>query len=275
MELAKLLSLHKGALDQHLSFLEKGTLIKSDSWRRGRCEIAENGVRMLQILGITKDLFEASSNYGQMKKLAYSNLKKFRQIALGKREKWITVLGAFDTWPYMDYTSAILAELGFTVFTGRFNYRKINQIIISQDATPDLGRRMGDFLQEMIKQCRRAVIVYSVSAGHYVETDWCSRLRKETLGLVFVRDTIPPSDYCSDLIPDFERNFSICGCKGETSWNCIAKAQCPFKKQGISYNIIEYFLERNRMFLVAVSRMSDVKEVLQYWLESKLANKFR
>ncbi len=274
-ELAGLAGLNEPAFKQHVFYLENAGLVKSDVSGRGRYEICEDGRKLLQILGITKNPNRRNSDCTKAVKDAFSNIGILRQMALGDKEKWVTVLGAFDTWPYMDYACTVLARLGLTAFTSRYNYRMIDSTIMCEDAAPDPGMRMGDFLYSMIAKSPRSVVVYSVSAGHYVETDWCYKQDKQTLGLVFVRDTVPPGEHCRDLLPDFRGNFAVCNCKGEPSWNCIAKKQCPFKKQGISYNIIEYFLEPNRMSLAAVSRMADVDNVVRSWLNGELAKNFR
>ena len=122
----------------------------------------------------------------------------------------------------------------------------------------------------MILKFPRAVIIYSVPAGHYIETDWCYRNHINTLGIAFVRKI---KDACFDLAVFDEFGYSLC--KGtKTAFDCIRSGSCPFKEQGISKNVIEYYLRAHapNMFLTAVENIEVILPLLKLWLQKRLLN---
>jgi DNA-binding transcriptional ArsR family regulator len=268
-DLSRIFSVNRKVLSYHLSILEEADLIKRSLRRcRQQCSIKDNGKEMLEYLGVSRLCNGPSSDFDQIADEALTRIPMLQEDAFGKRNKWISVLGAFDTWPYMDYASTILADMGYTVLTSRGKYRKIGRILF-QGPSPDPNRLMGKYLYRMIEDSSHAVMIYSVSGGHYIETDWCWNLRKKTLGLAFVREILP-FGHCGELRSDSSNTYSVCHCVGGTAWNCIARGDCPFKKQGISLNVIEYYLRRKEMKLVAVNKIPEVRHVLEDWLNGMI-----
>jgi len=264
------LGANEAVFAHHISILENAGLVDC-SKTKDYYHITDDGKHILSELGVHSVADDSTSSIREITATAFEKLKSFKETAFGPRGKWVTVLGAFDTWPYMDHVSTILATFGFTAFTSRYNYRKIGTDLHEHSVDPDPSVLMGKFLQKMITKSNRDVIIFSVSAGHYIEADWCYQLGKPTLGIAFVREAIPEKKFCEDLVVHYNPRYSWCGCvRGGTSWNCLDKSECPFKKQGISYNVIEYFLRRKNMTLAAVNKMSSLEYLLKDWLSGTL-----
>ena len=203
-------------------------------------------------------------------------LLKAEEVVYGAKDKRIAVLGAFDTWPYMDFISRRLAKMGYIAVTSRYIYKYDPQRkkVIRIDNTPEPDEFMVDFLQnKVILKCPRAIIVYSVSGGHFIETDWCYRNRINTLGIALVRKIgeAVSSSQCSDLKVFVKSGFSMCK-SSQTAFDCIESESCPFKEQGVSKNVIEYFLKAGStsMILAAVEDIDVISLLVRKWLQNKL-----
>jgi len=202
-------------------------------------------------------------------------LQRVEKNLYGTRDKRIAVLGAFDTWPYMDFVSRRLARMGYLAVTSRYLYKydQRNRKIIRVDNSPDPDEFMVDFLQRMIMKCPRAIIIYSVSGGHFIETDWCYRNHINTLGIALVRkvDETKPSEQCPDLKVSSRIEYSLCR-GSKTAFECIGSGACPFKDQGISKNVIEYFLRAgpSNMVLVAVENIDRIPALVRKWTKNFL-----
>lgn len=213
---------------------------------------------------------------GKPTKIVKETISKVERIVYGHRSRRVAILGAFDTWPYMDFISRRLAEMHYVALTSRYIYQfdKPNNKVIRIDNTPDPDEFMVDFLQRIILQCPRAIIVYSVPAGHFIETDWCYRNHIDTLGVALVRkigETVF-AEQCSDLSVFEEFGYSLC--RGtQTAFDCIKSGSCPFKEQGISKNVIEYFLRAgpSNMVLTAVENIDVIPTLLKDWLQRSLS----
>jgi hypothetical protein len=268
-DLKSLFSLNKKWLDYHLEILSGAGLIKRQIRKnQEHVIIKDNGREILNYLGLPDAQPQRSTDLDEIAENIKLKAQALQNQAYGEQHSWIGVLGAFDTWPYMDYISMTLADMGYTVFTSRGKYRKIGRVLF-QESAPNPKKLMGNFLREMISSCISSIVVYSVSAGHYIETDLCWRLRKKTLGVAFVRD-IMPFRHCEYLRSDPTHTYSLCKKSYGTSWNCIASGDCPFKKQGISLNVIEYYIRSWLMKLVSVSSIFEVRHVLEDWVTNKI-----
>lgn len=193
--------------------------------------------------------------------------RKMRSIAeafLGDFDERVAVLGAFDTWPYMDYVSRILANNNYVAVTSRYLYRKINDRVIRMRTQEHPGFAsqyyfMGTLLDQIITSAASAIVNFSVSAAHFIEIDWCHRKSKKTLGITYARAISGlEKGSCENLkIVETNRGFySLCKISlGETRtvWDCMkSAAYCPFIRQDISKNVIEYFFRGKDMENVAV-----------------------
>jgi hypothetical protein len=202
-------------------------------------------------------------------------LSKAEEQVFGIKDKRVAVLGAFDTWPYMDFISRRLAKMNHTAVTSRYIYRLDKQKkIVRIDNTPDPDEFMVDFLQDkVIFKCPKAIIVYSVSGGHFIETDWCYRNHMNTLGIALVRNIgkTLSAKQCSYLKVRSESEFSLCKGSG-TAWDCIESSPCPFKEQGISKNVIEYYLRAgpSKMILASVENIDNMPTLIKEWLKGDL-----
>jgi len=192
----------------------------------------------------------------------------------------VAVLGSFDTWSYLDYLSRIVAREGYVARTSRFEYAldvATNQVERTDfHAAP--GENMIHFLRDtVIAKSEKAIIAYSVSAGHYNEVDWCASLMKPSLAIAFVRDVEPRlrGNHCSELMVASNKSHSSCGggirFPDWTAWHCIQASPCPFKEQGISKNQLEYFHQNNRfMHLFAVEEIANSDPLVQAFLGGTL-----
>lgn len=206
-------------------------------------------------------------------------LSKARKLVYGTKSQRIAVLGAFDTWPYMDFVSRRVAKMGYIAVTSRYIYRFdrprkfAREKIIRIDNTPDPGEFMIDFLQKLVLDCSHATILYSVSAGHFIETDWCYRHHINTLGIALVRriGKSISAQQCSDLKVFPGRGYSLCK-STQTGFDCIKSGSCPFKEQGISKNVIEYFLRAppSEMVLAAAENIDVISNLIGRWLRGTL-----
>jgi len=212
---------------------------------------------------------------------------KINDLFYGKSDKnRIVVLGAFDTWPYMDYVSRILAKNNYIVLTSRYLYHRLNDKIIrfpsteiSQLASSDLS--MKRLLKKIIGSSLLAIINYSVSAAHYIETDWCEREADlDYIGIAHVRDTFK-ENYCENLeikeVTNGMSYYSICKAiesskKNWNAWDCISISEfCPFKQQDISKNVLEYYFNKNKdLKLISYNNLEDLPEIINNELIGKL-----
>jgi hypothetical protein len=194
----------------------------------------------------------------------------------------IAVLGSFDTWSYIDYVSRVVAKNGYIARTSRYEYAFDEQLrrVIRVVFHPAPGETMIHFLKDtVIGMSDAAIVIYSVPAGHYNEVHWCAELKKETLGIAFVRD-VEEKNYktgrsCSELSVSHDKTFSVC--KGGimkpawTGWDCVRSDPCPFKKQGISINQLEYFHQNHSfMHLFAVEEIQNVDKIISDFLNGTL-----
>jgi hypothetical protein len=190
----------------------------------------------------------------------------------GPRNKRVVVLGAFDTWPYMDYICRQLARMGRVAITSVWKYRLgRGETIKLEKNGPEKNEPMIPFLESIIQACDETVIAYSVSAGHNIETHWCAGKKKKTLGIAFVR-RIEPEGKCDSLKVFRRRGYSLCT-GNETAWECAQKTACPFKEQGISKNVIEYYMPANSlplMRLVAIDNIEKIQDLLKRWQDERL-----
>lgn len=213
---------------------------------------------------------KAMSNLGELVR------EKISSIAMsfsGTLEQRVAVLGAFDTWPYMDVVSRLLAEYNYVAVTSRWIYRKFGNRILRFDIQehPDFASN-SDFLTTLLDQiisvCKYAVVNFSVSAAHFIETDWCFKKGKKTFGVAYVRSAFDPFENCCKCL-NIERTplgeYSECKASSQrTAWQCIREsAFCPFIRQGISKNVIEYFFRSDQMKLVAVENLRILPYVIK------------
>lgn len=211
------------------------------------------------------------------KKLERTTKKRMRSIAKffdGDFDEKVAVLGAFDTWPYMDYVCRILANNNYIAVTSRYLYRKINDRVVrlrTQEHPGFAGQYyfMGILLDQIISSCASAIVNFSVSAAHFIEIDWCQRKSKKTLGITYARAISGlEKGSCENLqIVETDRGlYSICKIgKGEirTVWDCMKSATyCPFIQQDISKNVIEYFFRGKDMENVAVEDVGVLPLIL-------------
>jgi len=154
-----------------------------------------------------------------------------------------------------------------------------NNNIIRTPFIPAPGETMIHFLRDtVIGKSQKAIIVYSVPAGHYNEVHWCAEMKKPTLAIAFVRDIIQSSavgTYCSELLVSSNKNYSAYGGGIRkpywTGWDCIRSEPCPFKKQGIAINQLEYFHQNNSfMYLFAVEVIEECEVLISSFLNNSL-----
>lgn len=201
---------------------------------------------------------------------------------------YVAVLGSFDTWTYMDYVAQLVAQNKFVVLTSRYEYswdHSRNQVT-RKPTNPGKGVPMMDVLKnDIIRTSDLAIIIYSVPAAHYNEAHWCYEMQKTTLGIAFVRDVEErgpsptvgtPGKNCSQLIADTRSppRYSACGARVKqsvqaqwTGWDCKVSEPCPFKKQGIALNQVEYFqINNSYMRLFAVENLEHVEPIVSDFL---------
>jgi len=195
----------------------------------------------------------------------------------------IAVLGSFDTWSYMDYVSRVVATNDYVARTSRYEYAFDKQTarVVRSIFRPAPGETMIHFLKDtVIAKSEKAIVTYSVPAGHYNEVHWCTELHKPTLGIAFVRDVEGKSikgAYCSQLLISLLKTYAACGggvkIPSWTGWNCIeAEEPCPFKKQGIAINQLEYFHQNSSfMYLFAVEVIDECANLISSFLCDTLA----
>lgn len=195
-----------------------------------------------------------------------------RLKSLGSREKRVAILGAFDTWVLMHNVASILAKKGYVAITSRFIYTKNdhNDGYERYDNYPDdPNQTMTDFLQKyVIKPCPKAIILFSVPAAHYNEVEWCSKLKIDTLGIAFVRE-IYKEEMCPDCVVNHQLDYSYC-IGEEHAWTCISKPNCPFKKQEIAKNILEYFSSNENINLIALEKLEKIDKIVELFMEGDL-----
>ena len=223
-----------------------------------------------------KDTIQCFLNLKEARK-AVRNLSLVMKEKFEKRnKKVIAVLGSFDTWPYMDYTSRLLAELGHAAVTSiRIYYKDENGKITDRDREKlHESILMRDSLRIMINhEAHSAIIIYSVPGAHYIETEWCyNRVQNdknfEVVGIAFVRNIKEGNNKnCRLLEPVGSLESTWCRATaraGErTAWNCRdEEGFCPFIKQEIAKNVIEYFLQYPRMKLYALERLDVLRSLL-------------
>lgn len=190
----------------------------------------------------------------------------------GTEEERVAVLGAFDTWSYMDYVCHLLAENNYVAMTSRWIYRKFGNRILRFDIKEDPNFASNEFLSSLLDQIistsKSAVINYSVSAAHFIETDWCYNKSKKTLGIAYVRsafDRFEDCCKCLNVVTTPVGEYSECKPLSQrTAWQCMREsAFCPFTKQDISKNVIEYFFRSDKMKLVAVENLKILPHVIK------------
>ena len=213
---------------------------------------------------MVKKSLECSSIDSEIDDAAKLTMRKIAQTFLGDFDENVAVLGAFDTWPYIDYVSRILANNNYVAVTSRYLYRKINGQVMRIRTLEHPGFAgqyyfMGALLDQIISSCASAIVNFSVSAAHFIEIDWCQRKTKKTLGITYARSISGcEKGSCENLrTVETDRGFySICDIGPEetrTAWDCMkSAAYCPFIRQDISKNVIEYFFRGKDMENVAV-----------------------
>lgn len=219
-----------------------------------------------------RKLGEVNLTSNDLDQLAKSKIQSIASFFSGTKEQRVAVLGAFDTWPYMDFVSRLLAEYNYVAVTSRWMYRKIgkNLLRFNIQEHPDYGSNdfLSALLDQVIVSCKYAVINFSVSAAHFIETDWCYHKGKRALGIAYVRSAFNPFESGCDCLSTRETpvgEYSECTASTErTAWECIRESGfCPFIEQGISKNVLEYFFRSNQMKIVAVENIGILPYVVQ------------
>jgi hypothetical protein len=208
-------------------------------------------------------------------------IRKIGRVFYGDFEERVAVLGAFDTWPYIDFISRIIAKNNYVAVTSRYIYKKFGQKILrfSTQEMPSIASQrffMSRLLDQIITNSSYAIINFSVSAAHFIETDWCFQKSVKTLGIAYVRSPFNPlRTTCEHLEPIETPSGLYTVCKvtpdmGRTAWDCIESPKsCPLIEQGISKNVVEYFFRGSYMEIVAVENMN----VLPFLIQKKLPTK--
>ena len=219
------------------------------------------------------------NNLDKVKEIAKEVVQNFFDLEINNLfygpgdEYRIAVLGAFDTWPFMDFICRILTNQGYICITSRYIYHKFKEKIIRFPTTlikqyTSEAYQMSRLLKKIIQNCLLAIINYSVSAAHYIETDWCSKQDNLNLiGIAFVRNPYK-SKNCDYLrinsIPESSTFYSICDvinhCSDWKAWDCIdVENFCPFKQQDISKNILEYYFSgKKKSKLISVENLENL-----------------
>lgn len=201
----------------------------------------------------------------------YSEFMKEKYECRGK--KIIAVLGTFDTWSYMDYVCRELVKQGHYVVTSIRRYCIENgNIQFAERGDPFKKIRMRESLRYMIfHEVHVAIIIYSVPGAQYIETEWCSeRIARDKkfkcYGITFVRK-FEDEKSCSDLEQFNNLDCTECTAGSDhTAWKCIKiEGFCPFKRQEVAKNVIEYFFSR-RMRLFALERIETTGLLLDLLL---------
>lgn len=208
-------------------------------------------------------------------------IRKIGRLFYGDFEERVAVLGAFDTWPYIDFISRVVAENNHVAVTSRYIYKKFGQKVLrfSTQEMPSIASQrffMSRLLDQIITNSSYAIINFSVSAAHFIETDWCFQKSVKTLGIAYVRSPYNPlGTTCEYLEPVETPSGSYTVCKvtpdmGRTAWDCIKSSEsCPFIEQGISKNVVEYFFRSSFMEIVAVENMN----VLPFIIKEKMPSR--
>ncbi len=203
--------------------------------------------------------------------------QKIRSIAQkfsGDFVNRVAVLGAFDTWPYMDYISRLIASNNYVAVTSKYLYRKVNGKVLRMRTQEHQGfapqfHFMGALLDQIISDCSSAIISFSVSAAHFIEIDWCYKKSKKTLGVAYVRAASGLEKGSCENLTTADTNqgaYSFCNIDSKntrTAWDCMKEnVYCPFISQDISKNVIEYFFRGKDMEIVAVENISILPSVI-------------
>jgi len=174
----------------------------------------------------------------------------------------------------MDMVSKILANLNYTAVTSRYIYKKINDKTVriptqNNSIYASETSFMSDLLDQIITNSSSAVVNFSVSAAHFIEVDWCYKKTKKTVGLAYVRSIVDyESQNCDKLkiIKTPRGYYSTCdidSSETQTIWKCMKSGKyCPFIKQDISKNVIEYFFRGKNMSLIALEDLNSLSYIL-------------
>ncbi|MCJ7633999.1 hypothetical protein MUP77_16630 [Candidatus Bathyarchaeota archaeon] len=204
--------------------------------------------------------------------LAHEKINAIGALFSGTLEQKVAVLGAFDTWPFMDFVSNLLAESNYVAVTSRWIYRRIGSQILRFDIRehPDYDSKdfLSTLLDQIISSCKSAVVNFSVSAAHFIETDWCFRKSKRVLGIAYVRSAFEPFESSCEhleLRTTPSGRYSLCTADSQrTAWHCMREAGfCPFNRQDISKNVVEYFFRSPQMKLVAIENLAVLPHIIE------------
>jgi hypothetical protein len=176
----------------------------------------------------------------------------------------------------MNYVAEMVAQCDCIAHTSRFVFSKDPQTGEIQKAAygHHVDTPMNEVLEGLIEVSDVAIVLYSVPAGHYNEAHWCAEKGKLTLGLAFTRGVrVNDSaegyiENCEKLhVPVDEKHSECVAATPWTAWRCVDSGPCPFKKQSISLNQIEYFItNHDHMKLLAVERIPYVVELIRPFL---------
>jgi len=209
-----------------------------------------------------------------LERKAKEKMRYIAQVFYGDFDERVAVLGAFDTWPYMDYVCRVLANYNYVAVTSKYLYRKINDKVlrIRTQEHPGFASKqhfMGALLDQIISNCASAIVNFSVSAAHFIEIDWCHRKSKKTLGITYARAVSGLEKGSCKNLKIFETDrgcYSVCKISpGETRtvWDCMKSPKyCPFIQQDISKNVIEYFFRGRDVEIVAVENIDVLPSIL-------------
>ena len=219
-------------------------------------------------------ILETPAIDSEVEEVAKQKIRTLAQTFLGDFVERVAVLGAFDTWPYIDHISRKLALNNHVAVTSRYLYRLINGKVLRMRTQEHPGfapqfHFMGALLDQIISDCSAVIINFSVSAGHFIEIDWCYKKSKKTLGVAYVRATSGlEQGSCENLrvIETDDGFYSMCqidSADGHTVWECMKKTSyCPFISQDISKNVIEYFFRGRDMEMVAIENIEVLSSIL-------------
>jgi len=215
--------------------------------------------------------------------------RKLQQI-YGPKNRRVVVLGSFDTSPYMDFMCCRLAEIGYTAFTSLYTYKlfksprgSLEVERVDNNEARDMRIPMVKYLEIMLQEAEKAIVLYSVCGAHYIETEWLSKGHWSVLGIALVRALKKVQKVEECFLSLSKIDCSVCigeppiwDCMDEKNSESSKQCWCPFIKQEISKDVIERFmLNKDRMLLVSLDNLDNVNGLLKAWSSGDIYKQIR
>lgn len=201
-------------------------------------------------------------------KAAMAQAEGVRELP-GGYDRRVAVLGEFNVYHDLKIIAKAVADLGYIGVTSLHIFEKVPETggIRITPFVPYSSMSMLEFLNRFIMNCKYVVNLFTHDAGNLIESDWCFRNRKLTLGICFSRTL--RLDPCCKFYRLEEGGIGRCTYQGEEKAMYCVTQTCPFTMHNMSKMVLDHYVGRESTKLVILDDWDSINTVLPRFLSGQ------